>query len=190
MSDRHRSTTSAVAVGGVMVGHWLTYALVSPTHQARIALLRQTGHAYLGLANDLALVVALMAMAVLFIGQLTQPVSDDRLHGITARVVRFQVGAFVLLEVLERVTSGSPLAELARTGILPIGIAVQIGIGYVAGQVIRWLLRVADHAVTAFGHGAGPWRRVVPLPAPPETVVARATRHLSAAGVRGPPSLV
>ena len=62
-----------VAVGGVLAGHWLTYLVVAPLAGSRATILHQTGHAYLGLANDLALVVALAAMATMFIGQLAEP---------------------------------------------------------------------------------------------------------------------
>ncbi len=190
MSARRRLATLGVAVGGVLAGHWLTYVAEAPAASSRAALLHETGHAYLGMANDLALVAALAAMATLFIGQLTCSAPVEQLAGITARVVRFQVSAFVILEVLERVTAGSPLAELIHTGILPIGIAVQVGIGYMAARLIRWLLRTADRVAAAFGRAAVPPRRIVPRPLPPGLVFVPAEPHLSAAGVRGPPSSV
>jgi hypothetical protein len=190
MSARRRLATMGVAVGGVLVGHWLTYLIVAPVAGSRAAILHDTGHAYLGMANDLALVTALAAMATLFMGQLTGPVGAAQLQGIASRIVRFQVSAFVLMEVLERVTAGSPLAELIHTGILPIGIAAQVGIGYLAGHAIRWLVRTADRVAAALGRHAVPARRVVPRPLPPEQVFVPAGRHLSAAGVRGPPSSV
>jgi hypothetical protein len=179
-----------VAVGGVLAGHWFTYLVVAPVTDSRAALLHETGHAYLGIANDLALVVALAAMAAMFIGQLTSPAPAGQLQGLTARVVRFQVSAFVLLEVLERVTAGSPLAELTRSSVLPIGIAAQAAIGYLAACAIRWLQRTADLVAAAFGRAASPPRRSVPRPLLPEPVFVPAERHLSAAGVRGPPSSV
>jgi hypothetical protein len=179
-----------VAVGGVLAGHWLTYLAVSPTAGSRAEILHQTGHAYLAMANDLVLVAALAAMATIFIGQLTSPAPAGPIHGLTARVVRFQVSAFVLMEVLERVTSGSPLAGLLHAGILPLGIAAQVGIGYLAAHAIRWLLRTADRVAAAFGRAAAPRRRIVPRPLPSEPVFVPAARHLSAAGVRGPPSPV
>ncbi len=190
MSARRRLATLGIAVGGVLAGHWLTYLAVAPVAGSRAAILHETGHAYLGMANDLALVAALAAMAAMFIGQLTGPMPAGQLKGITARVVRFQVSAFVFLEVLERVTAGSPLADLIHSGILPIGIAVQVAIGYVAALVIRWLLRTADRVAAAFARAALPARRGVPRPLPPEPIFAHAGRHLSAAGVRGPPSSV
>ncbi|MEO8422963.1 MAG: hypothetical protein ABI595_03515 [Actinomycetota bacterium] len=190
MSARRRLATLGVAVGGVLVGHWLTYLAVAPIAGSRAAILHQTGHAYLGMANDVALVAALAAMATMFIGQLTTPMPAGQLHGITARVVRFQVSAFVLLEVLERVTAGSPLAALMHTGILPVGIATQAVIGILAAFSIRWLLRTADRVAAAFGRTAVAPRRDVPQPLFPDLVFVRAYGHLSAAGVRGPPSSV
>ena len=177
-----------VAVGGVLAGHWLTYLVVAPIAGSRATILHQTGHSYLGLANDLALVAALAALASMFIAQLTGPEPAGHLLGITGRVVRFQVCAFVALEVLERVTAGSPLSELIRSGILPIGVAAQITIGFLASFAIRWLLRAADRVATALGHAAAPPRRDVPRPLLPEPVFVPVFRHLSAAGVRGPPS--
>jgi hypothetical protein len=190
LSARRRLATLCVAVGGVLVGHWLTYLAAAPIAGSRAAILHETGHAYLGMANDLALVAALAAMAAMFIGQLTRPAPPGQLGELTGRVIRFQVSAFVLLEVLERVTAGSPLAELIHTGILPIGIAAQVGIGWLAARAIRWLLRTADRVAAAFGRAPVPTRRIGPRLLLPERVFVPAGRHLSAAGVRGPPSFV
>jgi hypothetical protein len=189
MSARRRLATLGVAIGGVLVGHWLTYLAVAPIAGSRAAILDQTGHGYIGMANDLALVAALAAMATMFIGQLTSPVTAGNLQGLTKRVVRFQVGAFILLEVLERVTAGSPLAELIHTGILPIGIVAQVGIGHLAALAIRWLLHTADRVAVALGRAIA-CRRIVLRPLLPATIFVPAERYLSAAGVRGPPSSV
>ena len=94
-----------IAVGGVLVGHWLTYLAVAPLAGQRAAILHRTGHAYLGMVNDLVLVAVLAAIATMFIGQLTDPMHPEPHEGLTARVIRFQVCAFVLLEVLERATA-------------------------------------------------------------------------------------
>jgi hypothetical protein len=190
MNARRRLATMAVAVGGVLAGHWLTYLVVAPIAGSRAMILHQTGHSYIGLANDVALVAALTAMASMFIAQLTNPAPAGHLLGISGRVVRFQVCAFVALEVLERVTAGSPVTELIRTGILPIGIAAQLVIGMLAAFAIRWLLRAADRVAAAMRCVAAPPRRDVSRPILRELAFVPDFRHLSAAGVRGPPSPV
>ena len=179
-----------VAVGGVLAGHWLTYLVVAPLAGSRATILHQTGHSYLGMANDLALVAALAAMASMFIAQLAGPAPAGPLLGITGRVVRFQVCAFVALEVLERLTAGSPLSELIRSGILPIGVAAQVTVGFLAALAIRWLVRTADRVAAALGRVAGPPRRDVARPLLPEPIFVAIFPHLSAAGVRGPPPSV
>ena len=176
-------------MAGVLAGHWLTYMAVAPIAGSRATILHDTGHAYLGMANDLALVVALFAIATMFIGQLTSP-GATCVQGITARVVRFQVSAFILLEGLERLTSGSPLSELIHTRILPVGIVAQVGIGFIVARAIRWLLRAADRVAAALARGAVPARRTLARTLRPRPVFIRAGRQLSAVGVRGPPSAV
>ena len=190
MDPRRRLATLGVAVGGVLAGHWVTYQVVSPGAYARTSLLRVTGHGYLGFANDLALILALAAFATLFVGQLSAANGSGPAVGITRRIMAFQISAFVLMEVLERVTAGAPLSELLRTGVLPVGVAMQAIVAVVAAASIRWMLRVADRVSAMLS------RPVVPPPVvdathpihPPVFVAAR--RHLSAAGVRGPPPSV
>ena len=187
MDPRRRVATLGVAVGGVLTGHWLTYQVVSSNGHSRTTLLRVTGHAYLGFANDLALILALSAFAAMFVGQLSAANGVARAVGITRRVVAFQVSAFVLMEVLERVTAGAPLGELVRSGVLPIGIATQAVVALVAAASIRWMLRVADRVAAVLSRPTVPPRAVAsahPIPLP---VFSEVRRHLSAAGVRGPP---
>ena len=76
-----------VAVGGVLVGHWLTYLAVAPLAGSRATILHQTGHSYLGLANDLALVVALAAIGLdVHRAAHRSPSPPGRLLGLTGRV--------------------------------------------------------------------------------------------------------
>ena len=190
MDPRRRLATLGVAVGGVLTGHWLTYQVVAPAGHARTTLLRATGHAYLGFANDLALILALSAFAAMFVGQLSTGSGTDRVAGVARRVVAFQVSAFVLMEVLERVTAGAPLGGLIRTGVLPIGIATQAVVALVAAASIRWILRVADRVAAALSRPAPALRAVEIARAVPLPVFPAVGRHLSAAGVRGPPPSV
>lgn len=189
MGSRRRLATLGVAVGGVLAGHWLTYLAVSPTSHAREALLHDTGHAYLGLANDVGLLVVLAAFAAIFLGRLTTTDPNTR-PTISRRIVGFQVGAFLTMEVLERITAGVPLTELARHILLPTGIAFQIGVGLLASAVIRWLLRLADRVASTIATGAAAPGRPAPAFALPASAFVPTGRELFATGVRGPPTVL
>ena len=187
MTARRRAATLAVAVGGVLLGHRLTYTLIDPGAHARTALLNRTGHAYLGIANDLASITALTGLAALFVGQLMATARGDRAGGhLIRRIVAFQVSAFVLMEVVERLTAGAPLGGLAT--VLPIGIAIQALVALLAAGLIHLLLRTADRVAAALGRPARTPPHPVLAAAAPEAVAIPLGRHLSAAGVRGPPS--
>ena len=187
MSVRRRAATLGVAVGGVLLGHRVTYLVLAPSAHARAALLDRTGHAYLGLANDLALIAALTGLAALFVGQLLAKARGYRgADHLTRRIVAFQISAFVLMEVLERVTAGAPLGGLAP--VLPLGIATQALVALLAAALIRLLLHTAERVAEALGRPAPPSTRAIVTFAPPRPVAVPVGRHLSAAGVRGPPS--
>lgn len=187
MSARRRPAVLGVAVGGVLAGHWLTYLAVSPISPAREALLHDTGHAYLGLAKDVGVMVVLAAFAAIFLGRLTRA-SLDAGAAFTRRIVGLQVGAFIAMEVLERVTAGVPLTSLTYHLLLPVGITVQIGVGLLASAVIRWLMRLADRVASAIAIGAAAPAHPVPVFAIPTGAFVPAGRELFATGVRGPPT--
>jgi hypothetical protein len=184
----HRGAALGVAAGGVLLGHWVTYRLVLPGRHAREALLAHTGHAYLGVANDLGLVLAVAALSAVFLSRLTRrdaaPASTARW---CARLAAFQVGAFAAMEVVERIASGAPLAGLMHGGLLPIGLGIQVGVALVGAVAVRWLLRLADLVADLDRPAAvrsNP-RQVTWLPS--DAPVPMAIGH-PAAGIRGPPS--
>jgi hypothetical protein len=187
MDARRRPAVLGVAVGGVLAGHWLTYLTVSPTSHVRESLLHDTGHAYLGLANDIGLLVALAAFAAIFLGRLTARDSGTG-PAITHRIVGFQVCAFLAMEVLERVTAGAPLTELAHHLLLPTGIVVQIGVGLLASAVIRWLLHLADRVASSMALGATAPSRSLPVYALATGAFVPTGREMFATGLRGPPA--
>lgn len=188
MNARRRVATLGVAVGGVLTGHWLTYLIVSPESHARASMLRDSGHTYLGLANDAALVLALAAFASIFLGRLTHR-DPGRAGPIAGSVVGFQVAAFAIMELLERVTAGAPLHPLLQGPIVPVGVTVQIGVALLAAALIGLLLRAADRVAAFVGTGAvAPSRPAVAFTIPGRLVVPSA-RELFASGVRGPPPM-
>ncbi len=185
----HRGAVLGIAAGGVLLGHWLTYRLVSPRPHARDALLAGTGHGYLGLANDIGLVLAMAGLASVVLGRL----ADRRGVGAAPRgwfpqLAVFGVLAFVAMEVLERVSSGAPVAELLHHGLLPVGIAAQVAVAALGAAVIGWLLRAVDRVRWAFATAA-------PLPRLGTACVPAGYRHTplrlvpAADGIRGPPAL-
>jgi hypothetical protein len=185
-----RGAALAVAAGGVLLGHWLTYVLVSPAATQRSALLARTGHAYLGAADQLGLAITLVALASIFLGRLTggdeAPTSAAR---ISSRLAAFQISAFLAMEVAERIAVGASIGHLFHGPVLPVGFVVQAAVAAAGATLIVWILRAARVVAAILGESA-----VLPrlgssrLPAPALWVPARV--HLAAERGRGPPSLI
>ena len=172
-----------LAVGGVLAGHWLTYLVVRPEHHGRAEILASTGHGYLGVAVEAAVLVVLVAAAGAFLGRLTG--GGERTPGfrsLTTGLWSFQLAAFLLLEIAERAVAGSFEGLVA---VAVVGAAMQLVVAIGAAWLLGLILAVADLA-------AGPavaWR-----PSPP--LVARTRAHpalphrspaLLRTGIRGPP---
>jgi len=187
-SARRRSVLG-IAAGGVVLGHAITYVLVEPNAHQRTTDLAATGHAYLGLANDLGLIAGLIALSAVFLGGLTRSHGDaPPLRNLITRLAIFQAVAFAAMELLERLSAGAPLAGVLHHGILPMGIAIQVSIAVLGALIIRWLLRAADRVEWAVGAAPVVFDRasaVVVLP----TFHVPARPALAAAGIRGPPLL-
>jgi hypothetical protein len=188
--NRPRLLTLGVAATGVLVGHWLTYLISVPDGGARAATLRVTGHAYLGIAGELASALLALSIVGVFLGALVDRGGAPRTpRSLTARLILLQVGAFAGMEVAERFLSGSPLAELARGGILPVGIVANAAIAALGAALLRRLLRLAERVADAapgrtptladLGHG------VVAMLDPSPRYLAEPA--LAAAPARGPP---
>ena len=180
-----RHAVFGVAAGGVLLGHWLTYAVAGPRGSDAAAALARTGHGYLSMANDLALTMTLAGVAIVFLGRLTRPDDGAPTWRITAlRLAVFQIAAFGTMETLERLSAGAPMRDLI--GLMPIGVAVQTVLAALGGLLIAWLLRVAALAETVLG-------AVPPLVRPmtsPVVVIAwrpPACLAVTADGIRGPP---
>ncbi len=180
-----RRAAYGVAVGGVLLAHELAYRLVAP-HGAE-ELLDRTGHAYLRVANHVGISVALVALAWVFLGRLTSPRSTPRLGRIAASTVAFQVAAFVVMEVAERLVEGVPLAELLHERVLAFGVASQVVVGLLVALVIRGLLSAADLAVAA----GAPWVPDHPAVLPLAREAGSGLRQVGIARIeaRAPPSL-
>jgi hypothetical protein len=164
MSNRRSIRPSVVlglALGGVLLGHTVTYRLLLPDAHARAVELAQSGHGYLAGANAIGMVAAIAALAALFLGRLLR--SDDAAMGtILWHLVAFQMAAFTSMEVLERVASGSGASRLMP--VLAIGLPVQALVAGVIALLARFLLRAAERIGHAMRAIAIPRGSVVVVP--------------------------
>ncbi len=183
-SSTPRTAALGIATGGVLLGHRLAYAIAGP-RDARVVAGAVDGHGYLGLANELALTLAIAGVAAVFLGRLTR---DDqmrmpwRVTGV--RLAAFQIGVFTAIKILERLSVGAPVRDLVA--MLTVGVVVQGLLASIGALLIAWLLRAAASVEAAVGAAA-----VISPPASAAfaIVLAHPTHHAAPAtvGSRGPP---
>lgn len=188
--DGHRSGLGfpavGVAVGGVLAGHWLTYLVVRPDHHDRAALLAATGHWYVAAAVEVAMLLALVAAAGVFLGRLTGGGNIPSLGSTVRRLGAFQLGAFVTLELVERAVAGSFEGLVA---VCLVGAVMQLVVATTSAWLLRSLARAADSAASVLGRAVPPvLQRAVTAIAAGATLFRPAPAFLPA-GIRGPPSV-
>ena len=183
-SNVRPATLLGFGLGGVLVGHALTYLVLVPDAHARAADLSATGHAYLGDANAVGLVAVIAALSVLFFHGLTG--AGDRHPRVYERLAAFQLTAFAAMEILERLGSGAGL-RLVPT--LAVGLPVQLAVAAFVALLVRFVARTAAAVADRVADGAPLWSsRAVTLIAGPPTVVALAPAGGPPPG-RAPPIL-
>jgi hypothetical protein len=148
MRDRGRLRelpTFAFAFVGLIVGHLLSYLLAIPDPARRALVLAHSGHAYLHLAGDVAVILAFAAIVA--VGLRAVNGRDEADPSSTARLVwrlsALQAGAFIAMELGERLASGGSFGELFNSPLFGIGIVVQLGIAAIGAVLLRWIWRVA-----------------------------------------------
>jgi hypothetical protein len=135
----------AFAFVGLIVGHLLSYLIAIPDPTQRALVLAQSGHSYLHLAGDLAMILG--SAAIVTVGLRAVAGRDARDLPSTAhlawRLGALQAGAFIAMELGERLASGSGFGELFADHLFGIGIVVQLAIAAVGALLLRWIGRVA-----------------------------------------------
>jgi hypothetical protein len=133
------------AAAGLVLGHALAYLIAIPDPHQRSFALQRAGHAYLPALDQLAIMLAIAAVAAVVIRAFAP--SDDggteRSGRLAALLVVVQATGFVGQEVLERLVSGAPLADLGHDHILVIGLVVQVVLAVPAAMFLRALARVS-----------------------------------------------
>ena len=188
MSSRGSSRPSlvlALAFGGVLLGHTIAYRLLVPDAHTRALELAASGHGYLSGANAVGLVGAIIALAALFLGGVMRTHDAVPQH-LAARLVAFQMAAFLAMELLERLASGGGVHHLAS--VLLIGLPVQASIAALVALVARLLLRVAAAIADRLAPTPG-WATVVVAFVGPAAEPRRPGRTGSPPG-RAPPSFL
>jgi hypothetical protein len=175
-----------IAAGGVLAGHWLTYLIVRPDHHDRAALLTVTGHGYLATVVDVALLLTLVASAAAFLSRLVRGDVMPEFRSLAGRLGMFQVGAFVVLEVVERAVAGS------FDGILTVclaGSAVQLLVAIAAAWFLQRVEQAAVVAASVLGRAARTeiGRSLAPI-RPSAASPNRRAGHVTQS-IRGPPTL-
>lgn len=154
-----------VAVGGVVLAHWLAYVLAIPGAHARAQVLAASGHSYWVMAIKFAVVLGLAALGALFLRHLDRrPRSwesgQEAFSGIAARLSLLQVMAFIAMEVTERLVVGAPVAHLFHHRLFLMGLALQLIVASAGALLLLWFSRTAERVAEALG------RPLLPRPRP------------------------
>jgi hypothetical protein len=135
------------AAAGLIGAHVLAYFIALPDAIVRSAVLRNTGHGYLGPA----VVIATVALFFGIIGAAAVGYAHGR-HGersavrwrhVALRIASTQTVAFLLLETAERGVAGRrPVA--GDLTLLAVGVVVQALLGCIAAAVLTFVGRAAE----------------------------------------------
>ncbi len=185
---RRTVATVGVAGAGLVLGHWVAYALGTPHAHARDELLHATGHGYLPYATQVALLAGAIGLVALFLARLSHREGRGSFGADAAVLAAVQSITFVAMEVGERLASGASLHDLTHGNLLTIGLAVQVSVAIAGAGVLRLTDRAAE-ATEAHADLAPP-----PVPRSVATVavapsVAPQRLAVRATASRGPPSL-
>ena len=137
--------TFAFAFVGLIVGHLLSYLIAIPDPARRAVVLAHSGHAYLHLAGDVAVILGFAAAVTVGLRAMAERDATDRSSTarLALRLGALQAVAFIAMELGERLVSGSGFGELFADHLFGIGIVVQLVIAGVGALLLRWIERVA-----------------------------------------------
>ena len=166
---RHQRTVGGfslvgVAVGGVVLAHWLAYVLAIPGAHARAQVLAASGHSYWVMAIKFAVVLGLAAFGALFLRHLDRPPrtwesGQEAFSAIAARLSLLQVMAFIAMEVTERLVVGAPVAHLFHHRLFLMGLALQLIVACGGALLLLWFSRTAERVAEALARPRLPRHR-------------------------------
>lgn len=179
-----------VALAGVLAGHGMTYALV--TLGSPSELLAASGHGYLDAAVRVGLAGSLVAVLAAFAGHLRAALEGPSGYGaaaadLFARLLRAQVGLFLLQELGERWIAEAPLSGVLERGLLAIGLVSQLVLAALGAWFLRWILSAADRIGRALRTSPHHPRRQRAHPRLAGRSAGAPAGALTAWSLRGPP---
>jgi hypothetical protein len=187
--SKHAGTLLGIAGVGLLLGHWLTYTLVTPGDSARQQVLASTGHGYLPFLSQVLFLVAIAAGVSFVSRALARRGGSQRASRIFPLLAAAQLLAFAVMEIGERLVAGSTLSDLSA--VLPVGLLIQVAVAAIGAVMIALLTRAAADVAEGLRAVAAPQTRrgrgvATVLPsreASPSVGVAP-----SSTVIRGPPS--
>jgi hypothetical protein len=175
-----------LAAAGLAVGHWTAYAIATPVAHERDAVLHATGHGYLPFATQVAVLAGALGLAVLFLARLTTTRNRGSFARDAAALVMAQSGAYLAIEIGERLLAGASLHDLTHGSLLAIGLGVQVVVACGGAWLMHltdWASEVATSLRSTVAHPPALFATAVALPGhAPARRVARTTAS------RGPPA--
>jgi len=183
---RRTVATVGVAGAGLLLGHWLAYALGVP--HTRDELLRATGHGYLPYATQVAMLAAAAGLAALFLARLTLRGGGSSFAHDVAVLAGVQCGAFLAMEAGERLLAGASLHDLAHGPLLAIGLGVQLATALAGAALVRLTERTADLAEDLLTSTAPPVPALVRA-VPTSSACFPPRQSVRSVASRAPPSL-
>jgi hypothetical protein len=176
------------AIVGLLFGHMAAYDLVYPDGHVHAQVLASTGHGWLSIVEPSIIVALLIAVVAGLVGS----------RAGTRRVARFrvlafiQVGAFLGMELLERLGHGLTAADIGHE-LVDHGLWLVLLVGVLAQLVTAWLGSAVSRTVAASATSCRrrPHHRIArPAILPslaPHPHVAGTPRAIA---IRGPPARV
>jgi hypothetical protein len=183
----------AGAVGaGLVLSHWLAYLIAVPHAHERERVLESTGHGSWPLAAAVAAALGLVALVVTGSRAVVQARDADlgqrRLRYLVVRLAAMQIPAFVLLEAIESIASGTASLDVALQAPFLVGLGLQLIVATALAVLLSRFARAAARIARFLLRGKLPVRSpALPPPARPAALPARLL-GLAPAGVRGPPA--
>jgi hypothetical protein len=179
-----------LAAGGVVAGHAAAFRLAEPHPERRQALLAETGHGAWPLLVAVAMGVLVASLGSFAAGRLREerPAPGGALlRGTAGRLVPLQLGAFLLLEAVERLSTGRDLAELPGEPVIAIGLVVQVVVALAGAALLTLFARFVDRLGRLL-RGAPRAPKVLAAPGALVIALPHCRAGCGPASPRGPPT--